>query len=304
MKPKTFVIVGLGFIGGSLAFDIRRRFPSAHVIGVSRSTRKLALAKKRGLIHEGFAHLRQAFSPKSLARKSPRRGVDFVFICSPVDTIPSLVSQVNRYAQPDTLVTDVGSTKREITRCVDRMHFRRIQFVGSHPLAGSHLAGMEHAREGLFDGAFVFLTPTRKSHPRAIRTVSSFWKTLRASVCVLSPELHDRIVSQISHLPHAVASILMHLVSSEALRYGATGFLDTTRVAQGDPRLWAPIFLTNRKNLLRDLRQFQEALRKLMGFLEKRSEKSLVVFLKAASLKRSNIRRRSFTQKRTAFWGL
>ncbi len=276
VKHKTFVIVGLGLIGGSLAAAIRKHFRSVHVIGVSRSPKKITLAKKKRLIHEGFTHIRLAV-----------QNADFVLICSPVDTIPKLVSEVNRYAKPGTIVTDVGSTKGEIVRWANSKRLRKIEFVGSHPLAGSHLTGLEHAKEDLFDKAFVFVTPTRKSNLRIVRTVSQFWKKLGTHVVTLSPEVHDQIVSQISHLPHAVASILMHTVSRNAIRYGASGFKDTTRVAQGDPGLWAPIFLTNRTNLLKDLYRFEKILRKLTTFLQKRSERPLRNFLRIASSKRN-----------------
>jgi len=274
----TFVVVGLGLIGGSLAVAIRKRIRSARVIGVSRSSRKIALAKKRKLIHEGFTQISPAV-----------QGADFVVICAPVDTIPKLISEVDRYAKAGTVVTDVGSTKGEIVRWARSKRFRKIEFIGSHPLAGSHLTGLEHAKGDLFEGAFAFVTPVKKSRVPAVRTVSQFWKKLGSNVLIFSPEVHDRIVSQISHLPHAVASILMHTISPRSIRYGASGFLDTTRVAQGDPRLWAPIFLTNRTNLLKDLRHFEKALRTLIALLGKRSEKSLENFLRAASLKRSQV---------------
>jgi len=276
VKQKIFVIVGLGLIGGSLAVAIQRRIRSVRVIGVSRSSKRIALAKKKKLIHEGFTQIRSAV-----------RNADFVLICSPVDAIPKLVSEVDRYAKIGTIVTDVGSAKGEIVRWAGSKHFRKIEFVGSHPLAGSHLTGLEHAKKDLFEKAFVFVTPSRKSSPRTVRTVSQFWKKLGTRVILLSPEKHDQIVSQISHLPHAIASSLMHVVSPNSIRYGASGFRDTTRVAQGDPGLWAPIFLTNRTNLVKDLRHFEKALRKLILLLQKRSEKSLRNFLRIASLKRN-----------------
>lgn len=274
----TFVVVGLGLIGGSLASAIRERIRSARIIGVSRSSRKIALAKKEKLIHEGFTQISHAV-----------RDADFIAICAPVDAIPKLISEVDRYAKSGTVVTDVGSTKEEIVRWASRKRFRKIQFIGSHPLAGSHLTGLEHAKGDLFNGAFAFVTPIKGSNVHAVRTVSQFWKKLGSNVLIFSPEMHDQIVSQISHLPHAVASILMHVVSHRSIRYGASGFLDTTRVAQGDPKLWAPIFLTNRTNLLKDLRHFEKVLCKLIALLKKKSGKSLGDFLNAASLKRKQV---------------
>lgn len=276
MKQRVFVIIGLGLIGGSLAAAIRRRFRSAVVRAVSRNPGKLALAKKKRFIHEGFTQLARAL-----------RGADLVLICSPVDIIPQLLSEINRCAQSGTIVTDVGSTKCEIVHWADQQHFQNIQFVGSHPFAGSHRAGFEYARTDLFDGAIVFVTPTKKSRQRAVRIVSSFWKRLRTSVRILSPKTHDRIVSQVSHLPHAVASLLISIVSPASFRYGAGGFLDTTRIAQGDARLWAPIFLANRANLIRDLSRFEKALRYLKHLLKRKSIESIRHLLALASRRRS-----------------
>lgn len=279
MPRRNFVIVGLGLIGGSLAQAIRKRFPGARVVGVSRNPRKIAFAVQKRLIHKGFTQIRPAL-----------QNAGFVFICSPVDSIPKLILEVDRHALPKTIVTDVGSTKGNIVRWADLKRFHNIQFVGSHPLAGSHLTGVGHARADLFNGAFVFVTPGRKSNRQAVRIVSRFWKRLRASVCMISPEAHDKIVSEISHLPHAVASLLMHTVPLKSLRYGASGFRDTTRIAQGDPSLWVPIFLTNRANLCRDLRRFEKSTRHLIALLEKRSAPALRRFLQTASVMRSRVR--------------
>ena len=275
-KRPTFLIIGLGLIGGSLALAIRKRFPKSRVIGLSREPWKISLAKKRKLIHEGSTNLSKVVP-----------AADFVFICSPVDAIPKLILAVDRFAKSGTVVTDVGSTKSEIVKAAARARLRRIHFVGSHPLAGSHLTGMEYANSALFQNSFVFVTPVRKTNRRAVRSISLFWKRLGASVKIVSPEKHDQIVSQISHLPHAVASILVQSVDSKSTHFAGSGFRDTTRIAQGDPRLWVPIFVSNRTNLIRDLNQFNRALQKLLTALKKSNQAPLSGFLKAASSKRA-----------------
>ncbi|MBI4367961.1 MAG: prephenate dehydrogenase/arogenate dehydrogenase family protein [Candidatus Omnitrophica bacterium] len=277
-KKQTFVIIGLGLIGGSLAGAIRKHFRAARVIAVSRSSQKIAFAKKKRLIHEGFTALRSALSE-----------ADLVFVCSPVDSIPKLISEVDRYAPKGTVVSDVGSTKGEIVRWSDRRRFRHIEFVGSHPLAGSHLRGLRHVKADLFEKAFVFVTPSRKTARRAASVVSRFWKRLRASVQVLSPEAHDELVSEVSHLPHAVASALVNQTSVKSLQFASSGFLDTTRVAQGDPALWVPIFLTNRAHLLARLKRLEGELKRLTSALKRRSGSSIRNFLKTASTKRSRL---------------
>lgn len=272
---KTFVIIGLGLLGGSLAAAIRRRFKSAKVIAASRTRRHIAFAKKKKFIHFGTTDLKAAL-----------RGADFVLICTPVDTIPSLIEKIKRYAKPGTVVTDVGSTKNMIVRFADQKRLKRISFIGSHPLAGSHLTGVEHARADLFEGCHVFLTPTRHSDPKALRAIQAFWRKLNAHVHVVSPERHDRLVSEISHLPHAIAAALVHSVSGASLRFAASGFLDATRIAQGDPNLWVPIFLTNRTHLISSLRRFKKALGNLETFLRTGSRRKLTRFLRSASQKR------------------
>ena len=90
------------------------------------------------------------------------------------------VAAIDRFAKTGAIVTDVGSTKREIVRAANRVRFKRIRFIGSHPLAGSHERGIEHASEKLFDHALVFLTPTLHSNPNALGRVTSLWKKLKA----------------------------------------------------------------------------------------------------------------------------
>ncbi len=273
---KNYVIVGLGLLGGSLGAAISKHVRNARVIGVSRHVHKINFAKKKKFIHKGSTDL-----------KSAVRAADYIFICTPVDTISKLILEVDRYAKDGAIVTDVGSTKSEIVTSIERKKLKHLQFVGSHPLAGSHLTGAEHSRSDLFNHAFVFVTPSKNTSLKAIREISLFWKKLNAKVQIVSPQIHDEIVSEISHLPHAVAALLMHTVSSKALSFAASGFLDTTRIAEGDPRLWAPIFLSNRKNVLKQLKKLEKTLRKFKTMLNQKSKGRLFKFLLEASRKRS-----------------
>ena len=285
MKRTTFVIVGLGLIGGSLAKTLRRHYRAARVIGVSRSQRKINLAKKKRLIHEGTMRVTRVLD-----------GADFVFVCTPVDTIARSISVIDREATRGTIVTDVGSTKRELMEWANRNRFKNIEFIGSHPLAGSHLGGLEYSKADLFEGARVLITPAKRSSREAKQRIASIWKRLGSSVHVVTPEEHDRIVSQISHLPHAVAALLVEIVSPRSLKFAASGFRDTTRIAQGDARLWAPIFWANRKFLIRDLKRFLAALRQLTRGLKKGSPKNVEQILARASIKRKQLQfRRHFT---------
>ena len=275
---KTYVIVGLGLIGGSLGAAITKRIPNARVIGVSRDSSKIKFAKKKRLIHEGSTNL-----------KSAVRSADYIFVCAPVDKIPQLVLEIDRSAKIGAIVTDVGSTKSEIIKSIERKKLKHIQFVGSHPLAGSHLTGVQHASARLFEGAAVFVTLSQKTSPQAVREIAAIWRKLKTHVKMSSPQVHDQIVSEISHLPHATAALLMQTASEKSLGFAASGFLDSTRIAQGDADLWAPIFLTNKTNLLKDLKRFQIALSHLSRLIQQGKTKPLGQFLKKASAKRSKL---------------
>lgn len=274
-QRRTFVIVGLGLIGGSLAAAVRKVFPKARVIGVSRHLSSIRRARQKGWIHEGVTHPKSAFVR-----------ADFIVIATPVDVIPYFIREAERSAKAGAIVTDAGSTKGEIVRWAARRHFKRIRFIGSHPLAGSHHRGLDYARADLFRGARVFLTPVDASGRKILAPCRRFWKKLGARPVVLTPEQHDRIVSGISHLPHAVASTLMHAVSNKSLLYAASGFLDVTRIAAGEPSIWVPVLLTNRTNVLSDLGRFEQAARRLKAALRRGSSAALHRFLSAASARR------------------
>lgn len=277
MPKKTFAVVGLGLLGGSLAQAIRKKIPHSKVIGVSRSTAKIRYALRKKIIHQGFTHLSQAVFQS-----------DFVIVCTPVDTVSKIVREIDSIARRPIVVTDVASTKEEIVRSVTRRKLKHVQFAGSHPMAGSHVTGIEHSSVRLFEGATTFVTPS--GHVSAVQEVSAFWKKLGARTVRITPQKHDQVVSQISHLPHAVASLLVQSVSESALPFAATGFMDSTRIAQGDPRLWTPIFMTNRKNLLKDLIVFERNLKKLLILLRRGRISLISQHLKLASARRSKCR--------------
>ncbi|MBI4549827.1 MAG: prephenate dehydrogenase/arogenate dehydrogenase family protein [Candidatus Omnitrophica bacterium] len=276
MSPRTIAIVGLGLIGGSLGLAFKKKFPRARVLGLSRSSAKIARAKKIKAIDGGSTDARRVLSR-----------ADLVMICTPVSKIPFWIRETERWARPGCLVTDVGSTKREIVSRAEKSGLRKIRFVGSHPMAGSHQTGLEAARKDLFRGSVCFVTRTKRSDPSAVRSVAAVWRKLAGRVVVLDPSRHDRVAAQISHLPHALAALLVVNTPLAALPFAAAGFRDSTRIAQGDPRLWKDIFLTNRAFLLRGLRKQVVSMERLMKLLKASDSASLERLLaRAATIRR------------------
>ncbi len=279
------VIVGLGLIGGSLAGACRKVFPKSHVIGVTRNRVALAKAKKKGWIHEGYTDLKQAFKQGRFSG-THLRTAPFVILCTPVDTLKNFLLQLDRLAPARTIVTDAGSVKGFLVRWAQRRRWRRIQYVGAHPMAGSHERGIDYARPDLFKEAVTFVMPGRGP---SSRTVAQFWKKISKQVVLISAEEHDRITSEISHLPHLIASALVASVSRKSLPFSANGFLDTTRIAASDPNLWAPIFQENRKELFRALATFESRLIFLKKTLKKGNRGRLKRFLEASQRRRKSL---------------
>ncbi len=285
--PRSITIVGLGLIGGSLAAASRKKFPHARIIGVTRNAHALAKAKKRGWIHEGYRNLDDAFTQKESGPGSDP--FCLVVLCTPVNTLKDFLLRIDRVAPRGTIVTDAGSVKGFLVRWADARKWNRIQFVGAHPMAGSHEQGIDAAKPDLFARALTFITPGRRTQRPALRSAVGFWKKICAKSLVVSAETHDRLTAQISHVPHLLASILVESVSSKSLQVAASGFLDTTRIAKSDSGLWTPIFLENRKEIGRALKKIESNLKRLEYMLKTGKAGHLRAFLTRAKQRRSGL---------------
>jgi prephenate dehydrogenase len=250
---RELAIVGVGLLGGSVAKAARAGRLARRLVGIGRDAGRLRPALEDGTLDAVTTDLAEGVC-----------GADYVLLAAPVLAIEGLLEQVGRAAPAGAVVTDVGSTKRNIVRAAERLFAgRSLAFVGSHPLAGSEQSGYKVARVDLFQGATVVVTPTETTELAALKRTTEFWEALGARVTSLDPETHDRTVAAISHLPHLVACALVdgaRRVEPAALELAARGFRDTTRIAAGDPDMWTEIFLANRDALSASVAAFREAL--------------------------------------------
>lgn len=233
--PRVAVL-GVGLIGGSIGLAARERL-GATVVGFDPDpgTREAALA--RGAADSATDSIEGACA-----------GADVIFCAAPVGRLPELVAAALAASGPDTAVTDVGSTKRDIVAAVGADG----RFVGGHPLAGAETAGVADARADLFEGARWYLTPTAASdgvlYDRLQRTVAA----LGARPQAIEAAQHDRLMATVSGMPHAVANALVaqaaaDLASDERVPEVGPSFRDATRVAGSNPAIWADIFTSNRE---------------------------------------------------------
>jgi prephenate dehydrogenase len=240
-------VLGVGLIGGSIGLASRRR-ANAQVCGYDPDERVLAEALELGAIDEQARELSSAVA-----------GADVVFVAAPVGALRKTVRLALDGAGPECVVTDVGSTKRAVADAgADE------RFIGGHPLAGAEAAGVEHAREDLFDGATWYLTPARGStagvlYERLHRLLTSFG----AQPAAIDPDTHDRLLACVSHLPHVLANLLVAqasgALSGEARwRLPAVGpsFREATRVAGANSAIWTDIYLSNSDALIATIDEF------------------------------------------------
>lgn len=268
MRLNTLTIVGVGLIGGSIGLAAKQRGVAQRIIGVGWRRSTLNLAQDLGIIDAAYVDLAPAVADTDLA----------VF-CTPVHLIPQQVCEAARLCRPDTILTDAGSTKRQIVERVESDIQPPVRFVGSHPLAGSEKRGPEHADANLFQDRLTVVTPTDKTDPEATRQVDAFWRSLGSRVKRMTPAEHDHALAMASHLPHLVASALAASLPPELFEVAVTGFRDTTRIASGDPGLWTGIFLQNRRAVLEALDRFSDHLNRFRSALESGSDAELTRLL-------------------------
>jgi prephenate dehydrogenase len=242
-------IVGVGLIGGSIGLALKNRALASVVVGVGRDQPTLEAAVRMGAIDRGTTDLVDAVAEAQV-----------VVVCTPVSRIADDVRRAAESAPAQVLVTDAGSSKRQIVESVERHARSATVFVGAHPLAGSERRGAQNARADLFDGRVCVLTPTPRTRLDRSRLARNFWGALGCRVLEMSPAEHDEVVAYTSHLPHAVASALASSVLPQWLALAAGAYRDGTRVAAADTELWAAIFRENRGPMLKALATLQNCL--------------------------------------------
>jgi prephenate dehydrogenase len=268
----SVAIVGVGLIGGSVGLSLTARRLAGRVIGVGRSAASLAEAKRAGAVTQTTTDLAAGVSQ-----------ADLVVVAAGVAAIPSLLDAIDRAVRPGTLITDAGSTKQSIVAAWEKhRRSRRGRFVGAHPIAGSHRRGPAAAAADLFTGRITVVTPAKATPPADVEEAGGFWAALGSTVFVMPPRQHDQLLAATSHAPHVIAAAVAAATPPEARQFTAGGWRDTTRIAAGDPDLWADILLDNAAFVAKSLSRVAAATEKMLSALEKADRKKLVSLLKAA----------------------
>src|SRR3954468_1442097 len=181
-------VLGVGLIGGSVGLAARKHLPDSEVVGFGRSPERLGHARELGAIDVAASSLEEALD-----------GADACFACGPVGVLPEQVGVALAAAGPDCVVTDVGSTKRNVVESTGDE-----RFIGGHPIAGAETSGVEHARADLFKGAVWYLTPGERSSGLLYERLHRLLAAFGARPVAIDAGLHDWILAGVSHLPHVL----------------------------------------------------------------------------------------------------
>jgi prephenate dehydrogenase len=263
---QRVAIAGRGLVGGSWGLALRDTGFRGRRVGCDRAE-VLERGLEIGAIDEAAPDLATAV-----------RGADLVILAAPVGAILDLLPRLKEHVAPHALVTDVGSTKRLITRRAQEIFGDAPLFLGGHPLAGKERSGLEHAEAALFRNARYVLTPLAPEHlaDERVKRFIALLETLGARPYVTEASAHDRAVAYLSHLPQLVSTALASLAAEQAAEealpaeLAAAGFRDVTRLAESPYALWRDICLTNIENIQSALEALIEKLETLKVHLSDR----------------------------------
>lgn len=248
-------LIGCGLMGGSFALALRKAGLVRRIVGYSKSPSTTDAARRMGIIDVAAESALLAVS-----------GSDIVLVAVPVSATEGTLRAICHLVDPQVLVMDVGSTKRDVVDAARRVLRERIpSFVPAHPIAGKELAGIEHADAALYQSRQVILTPLPQTAPEMLRRATDAWSAVGAQVLRMTPENHDAAFAAVSHLPHLLAfayfsGVVNQPAGRDFLSLAGPGFRDFTRIAASNPEIWRDILVTNREEVLRQTQFFRTAL--------------------------------------------
>ncbi len=262
MMLNKVVVCGVGLIGGSFALALKAAGAVGEVVGLGRRQASLVAAQQRGVIDRIASDWADAL-----------QDADLVFLAMPVGQMLPVMQALAPHLPPDAIVTDGGSTKRDVVAAARIAFGEKIaQFVPGHPIAGAEKSGVEAAQANLFQDKRVVLTPLAENSAARVALVQRAWEACGAQVSQLDAAAHDQIFAAVSHLPHLLAFALVHEFAQRAdadqlFGFAAGGFRDFTRIASSHPEMWRDICLANRAALLVELDAYMAELMRTRGLL-------------------------------------
>ncbi len=274
-------IIGLGLIGGSIAKTLKKvHVQNSYIIGYDTQVDFTTQALSEGVIDEIAADMTSSFLHCNV-----------IFICTPVGAILPIVNALLPFVAPDCILTDIGSTKKDVVASVNAAiadSGKNVYFVGGHPMTGSEKSGYTAATNYLFENAYYLLTPSEQTPEFIVFIIQKLIERLGALPLIMAPDTHDYATGVVSHLPHIIASSLVHLVkesddSAHLLHtLAAGGFKDITRIASSEPTIWQDICLSNKPEIQKSFKRYLAILQDFSDALAQDDREALGAFFHTA----------------------
>jgi len=279
---QNLAIVGLGFMGGSLAKALQQKF-DLKITAVDSDKSSIESALLEGVIEAGFTQIDNLQWDL----------FDIIILCTPIGPTLDLMKQLNGKVSKSVIVIDIGSTKQEIMEAAKHLDY---DFVGGHPMVGSEKFGYQHSKAHLFENAYFVLTPPEGIKQEKLNQLIEMVEEIGSIPAIMSPEQHDLITAVISHVPHVVAASLVHMANdfeSEdklLLELAAGGFKDITRIASSNPNLWKQITLSNKGKINKVLEKLVINLNEYREQLDSQNEAFILDYFSTAKETRDKLK--------------
>lgn len=254
---KKLCLIGVGLIGGSIAKAARKQGIVDSIVAYGDEAHHVNLqqAVDLGVIDSFTADIAKALE-----------NADLVIIATPVGAFYEVAQLLLPYWNSDCIYTDVGSTKTSVVEAFSNVFgYVPVNFIPAHPIAGAEQSGVTAARDDLFSGRRLIITPLSNSDSLAISHLRQFWQSIGSSVSTMSIDHHDMVLAATSHLPHVLAFALVAMLGrkdeqKEIFKYAAGGFKDFSRIASSDPTMWQDICLANKQHIIPLIQQLKTEL--------------------------------------------
>ena len=282
---KNILIIGCGLLGSSLLRRIHKKKLAKKIFVYEKSISNIAKIKKLKL--------------PGVIVKTLKDGIinsDLIIFCTPMSEYKRLIIKINKFIKPNTLITDVGSSKIETTKIIKKFLKKDLSWIQSHPIAGSEVSGPEHGKENIFVDKWCVLIKEQNTKKNHLNILSKFWKKIGSKVVVMTPEKHDKIFSITSHLPHLIAYNLVKSAQDfekkqnfGLIKYSAGGLRDFSRIAASNEIMWRDIFFNNQKNISKAIDLFIKNLSAFKKDINAKNDKSILKKLIQTKKVRSKI---------------
>jgi prephenate dehydrogenase/cyclohexadieny/prephenate dehydrogenase len=269
---KNILIIGCGLLGSSVLRSIHKNKLANKIFIYEKSKKNISTLKKLKLPGKVVSSLKEAVTKSN-----------FIIFCTPMSEYKNIITKINNYIVPNTLITDVGSSKIESSKIIKKYLKKGIAWTSSHPIAGSEVSGPQHGKSNMFEGRWCILIKEKNTIKKNLNFLKKFWEKIGSKVTIMSPEKHDKIFSITSHLPHLIAYNLVKSAqdfekkqSYDLIKFSAGGLRDFSRIAASNEIMWRDIFFNNNKNISNAIDLFIKNLKSFKSDINSKNNKSII----------------------------